>query len=52
MPDVIALLTLTSCEDQIAQQLTADRGIADYFEETVREAGGTAKSPLTGLLEI
>ncbi len=27
-----------------AQQLTADRGIADYFEETVREAGGNSKS--------
>ena len=26
-----------------AQQLTADRGIADYFEETVREAGGNSK---------
>jgi aspartyl-tRNA(Asn)/glutamyl-tRNA(Gln) amidotransferase subunit B len=27
-----------------AQQLTADRGIADYFEATVREAGGNSKS--------
>ena len=26
-----------------AQQLTADRGIADYFEETVSEAGGNSK---------
>jgi len=26
-----------------AQQLTADRGIADFFEETVREAGGNSK---------
>ena len=26
-----------------AQQLTADRGVADYFEETVREAGGNSK---------
>lgn len=27
-----------------AQQLTADRGIADYFEETVRAAAGNSKS--------
>ncbi len=26
-----------------AQQLTADRGVADYFEETVREAEGNSK---------
>ena len=27
-----------------AQQLTADRGVADYFEETVREAEGNSKT--------